>query len=212
MQLTLGRFAALTVAAVAWTGLVVQLIASTELTGSIGQAIWSMARYFTVITNLLAALLFTAVALGQDARPKLVGLVTLAILLVGIVYATMLRGLVELSGGAALADFLLHSVTPVVVPLWWLMFAPREGLGWRDPWQWALLPLVYFAYALVRGAIEGRYAYPFMDVGNLGWPAVLSNAALMAAGFVVGGYGLVAISVGRAGRRGAHNPQASESR
>ncbi len=211
MQLTIGRFAALAVAAVAWTGLVVQLIASIGLTGSIGQAVWSMARYFTVITNILVAGLFTAVALGHDPRPKLIGLVTLAILLVGIVYVTMLRGLVELSGGAALADLLLHSVTPVVVPLYWLMFAPRESLGWRDPWHWALLPLVYFAYALGRGGIEGRYAYPFMDVGNLGWPAVLANAALMAAGFVVGGYGLVAISVGRAGRRGALGSRVSES-
>ncbi len=211
MQLTVGRFAALAVAAVAWTGLVAQLIASTELTGSIGQAIWSMARYFTVITNLLVASLFTAVALGHDPRPKLVGLVTLAILLVGIVYATMLRGLIELSGGAALADFLLHYVTPVLVPLWWLMFAPRGGLDWRDPWYWALLPLVYFAYALARGGIEGRYAYPFMDVGNLGWPAVLSNAALMAAGFVVGGYGLVAFTVWRAGRRGTLGSRVSES-
>ncbi len=203
MQLSIGRLAALAVAAAAWTGLVVQLIASTGLTGSVGQAIWTMARYFTVITNLFVAGLFTALALGHDARPKLVGMVTLAILLVGIVYATMLHGLIELSGGAALADFILHSVTPLAVPLWWLTFAPRGGLGWRDPWHWALLPLVYFAYALARGAIEGRYAYPFMDVGSLGWPAVLSNAALMAAGFVMGGYGLVAISRRRDGRRRA---------
>jgi len=211
LQLTIGRPAAFGVAAVAWTGLVVQLIASIELMGSFGQAIWMMARYFTVITNLLVAGLFTAVAFGHDPRPKSVGLVTLAILLVGIIYGTMLRGLVELSGGAALADLLLHTVTPILVPLWWLMFAPRGGLDWRDPWYWALLPLIYFAYALARGGIEGRYAYPFMDVGSLGWPAVLANAALMAAGFVIGGYGLVAISVGRAGRRGALGSRVSES-
>ncbi|MDQ3080188.1 MAG: Pr6Pr family membrane protein [Pseudomonadota bacterium] len=210
MQLTIARFAALAVAVAAWSGLVVQFIASTGLTGSIGQAIWSMVRYFTVITNLLVAGLFTAIALGHDARPKLIGMVSLAILLVGIVYATMLRGLIELSGGAALADFLLHSVTPVMVPLWWLAFAPRGGLGWRDPWQWALLPLAYFAYALARGGIEGRYAYPFMDVASLGWPAVLSTAGLMAAGFVVGGYALIAISAMRADRGGPFGSRLSE--
>jgi hypothetical protein len=211
VQLTTGRFAALAVAAVAWTGLVVQLIASTGLAGSIGQAVWAMARYFTVIANLLVAGQFTAVALGHAPRPKSLGLVTLAILLVGIVYGTMLRGLVELSGGAALADLLLHSVTPVLVPLWWLMFAPRAGLDWRDPWHWSLLPLVYFAYALGRGGIEERYAYPFMDVGSLGWPAVLANAALMAAGFVIGGYVLVAMSARLSGRRGPLGARVGES-
>jgi hypothetical protein len=210
VQLTLGRFAALAVAVVAWTGLIVQLIASTGLTGSIGQALWAMSRYFTVITNLLIAGLFTAIALGREPRPKFVGLVTLAILLVGIVHATMLRGLIKLSGGEVLADVLLHSVAPIVVPLWWLAFAPRRRFSWQDPWHWILLPLAYFAYALGRGAMEGRYAYPFIDVGSLGWPNVLLNAAVIAAGFVIGGYGLVAISVMRAGRAAPAVSRASD--
>jgi hypothetical protein len=202
VQLGFARAAAFAVAAIAWTGLAVQLIASSDLTGSVGQALWAMSRYFTVITNLMVAILFTAIALGHQPRPRTIGGVTLAILLVGIVYLTMLRGLVELSGGAALADLLLHSIMPVIVPLWWLAFAPTPGLGRRDPWVWSLLPLVYFAYALVRGRAEGRYAYPFMDVDRLGWGAVLGTAMLMAAGFVVGGYCLVAVSNGLA-RRGA---------
>jgi hypothetical protein len=69
VQLTIGRFAALAVAVVASTGLIVQLIASTGLTGSVGEALWAMSRYFTVITNLLIAGLFTAIALGREPRP-----------------------------------------------------------------------------------------------------------------------------------------------
>ncbi len=51
-------FAALTAIA-AWAGWVVQLVASYGLTGSLAQSLWVMVRYFTVITNLIVAMVFT---------------------------------------------------------------------------------------------------------------------------------------------------------
>jgi hypothetical protein len=36
-------------------------------------------------------------------------------MLVGIVYWLLLRGLLELSGGALMADALLHTVVPILV-------------------------------------------------------------------------------------------------
>lgn len=114
--------------------------------------------------------------------------------LVGIVHAALLRGLVELSGGAWLADILLHQASPLLVPLYWLAFAPKHGLRYGHPLRWAAYPLGYFAYALVRGRIEGRYAYPFLDVPALGWAAALTNGAAMALAFVLGGLLLVGLS------------------
>ena len=189
----LGRAAAGFVGAVAWAGLAVQFAASAELAGSAGAAVWAMLRYFTILTNLIAALLFTAIALGRapGRLPFLLGGATLAILLVGIVYALLLRGLLELSGGARLADFLLHTATPVLVPLYWLAFAPKGGLARRDPWLWALYPLAYFVYALARGAAEGLYAYPFLDAGRLAPAEIALNALVMAAGFLLAGHGLL---------------------
>jgi hypothetical protein len=187
------RLAAGAVALVAWIGMAVQWRASTELAGSAGVALWVMLRFFTIIANLIVAVVLTGFALGAPrfAGPRLLGGVTLAILLVGVVFALLLNGLLELSGGAHLADTLLHRVTPVLVLLFWLVFAPKGGLTFRDPWIWALLPLVYFAYALARGAIEGRYPYPFMDLAKLGWGQTVINAALIALGFVATGYVLV---------------------
>lgn len=189
---TSARFAAIVVAMVAWVGLIVQWQASIGLTGAAGAALWAMLRYFTVLANLLVAVHFTAVALGsrRAARPFPLGGTTLAILLVGVVYGLLLRGLLELSGGAMLADLLLHKVTPVLVPLWWLAFAPKGCLKRRDPLLWALLPLTYFAYALARAAVDGLYPYPFMDVARLGWGQTLLNALLMAAGFLAAGLAL----------------------
>jgi hypothetical protein len=184
------RLAAALIALAAWAGLGVQWQASTAMTGAAGDALWAMLRFFTILANLLVAIHFTAIAAGsrRAARPFLLGGTMLAILLVGIVYFLLLRGLLELSAGARLADILLHMVTPALVPLWWLAFAPKGGLRARDPLRWALLPLVYFAYALARAAADGRYPYPFMNVTRLGWGIVLLYAAAIAAGFLLAGF------------------------
>lgn len=189
-----GRIAAALVALVAWTGLIVQLDASMKLAdGSAAAALWAMARYFTVIANLLVAIAFTGVALRLRplACPAVLGGVTLLILLVGVVYALLLRGLLELSGGAKLADLLLHGVTPVIVPLWWLILAPKGGLNRLHPILWATAPVIYFFYAIGRGRLDGNYAYPFMNVDRLGWPQTMINVGVMALGFVAAGYALV---------------------
>jgi len=185
---TSARIAAIVVALVTWIGLAVQLQASPELAGTVPSAIWAVLRFFTVIANLLVAIVFTILALSGRVAPSLLGCITLAILFVGVIYTLLLRGLIELSGGARWADLLLHHVTPVLVPLFWLVFARKGGLRSVDPWLWALLPLVYFIYAIARAALDGRYPYPFMDVATIGWAQTAINAAVMALGFVVGGY------------------------
>lgn len=187
----IARMAAAIVALVALAGLVVQFAATLDQTGSVAGTLWTLLRYFTVLTNLLVALAFGWVAIGGRPHPRRLAGVMLAILLVGIVYGLLLRGLLTLSGGALLADTLLHKVTPVLVPLWWIAFAVRGQLRWRDPWGWTLFPALYLPYALLRGMAEGRYAYPFIDVAKIGIGTVLVNAVLIAMGFVAAGHALV---------------------
>jgi len=199
---TLARLAAALVALIAWTGLGTQLAASLALSdGSLGTAVSAMLFYFTVLTNLLVALGFGWMALRRPLPPFWLGGLVLSIMLVGIIYNTLLAGLVELSGGALLADFLNHTLTPILVPVWWLVFAPKGGLRWRDPWPWALYPLAYFIYGVARAPGMGRYPYPFMDADKLGWPQVAVNAVLIAVGFVAAGYAVVAVDRAM-GRRG----------
>jgi hypothetical protein len=200
----LARIAAALVALIAWVGLGTQLQASLALLdGALPAALWAMLFYFTIIANLLVALGFTAIALGRPPAPFWLGGLVLAIVLVGVVYNTVLAGMIELSGGAALADFLNHTLTPILVPVWWLAFAKKGALRWRAPFAWALLPLAYFAYGLLRAGPEGKYPYPFMDVGKLGWGQVGINAIVMAVGFIVVGF--VLVGVDRAMGRKRHN-------
>ncbi len=189
---TARRFAGL-ISLLACAGLVIQFGATLGEEHSVAAAIWTLLRFFTILTNLLVAILFGALALGRMgiATPSRLGGITIAILLVGIVYALLLDGLHPLSGGAAIANTLLHKFTPVMAPLGWLAAAPKGQLTSKDPWIWTAFPLAYFAYALLRGSVEGKFAYPFFDYPAHGWLHVFVYALAMAAGFVIVGYGLV---------------------
>ena len=198
--------AAALVAIICWAGLAIQFSATFGRQHDVTATVWILLRFFTVISNLLVAVAMTAVAIGRRVSPFILGGITLSILLVGVVYTTLLRGLVELSGGALLADLLLHKVSPVAMALWWLLFAPKKALNFGAPIRWAIYPLAYFAYALVRGHYEHKYPYPFMDVAKLGWTQTAINAGGIAMGFIVAGLLLVWIDQwrplgsGRSGR------------
>jgi hypothetical protein len=183
--------AAAIVAIVCWAGLVVQFAATYGHQNDVLTTLWILARFFTIITNLLLAVTMTAVAIGRRVSPFVLGGITLAILLVGGVYATLLAGLHALNGPALVADILLHKVSPLAMALWWLFFAPRARLAWKAPLWWCLYPLAYFAYALGRGRLDHRYPYPFMDVGKLGWLQTALNAGGIALAFIVAGLLLV---------------------
>lgn len=151
-------------AIVAWFGLAVQLVLTL---GSLGPAVglWRFVGYFTILTNLGVASVATAFAFGRpvwlaSGRARLLGLTS--IVTVGIVYSLLLRSIWSPQGWQKVADVVLHDVTPILFLLLWAI-APHGGLGWRDL-KWALVPpALYLAYALARGAVDGWYAYWFLD-------------------------------------------------
>ena len=185
------------IALIAWGGLAVQFSAVIEQNGALTETLWVLLRYYTIVTNLLAAVVFTGIALGKPAfsSPTLLGGLTMSMAFVGLIYVLFLRGMLELSGGAKLADFILHYVCPVFVFLFWLVFAPKGALRNSDPLLWVIYPLTYGVYALARGAVDGKYAYPFIDAAQIGWLQAAINILLMALSFLA--VGLVFVWVGR---------------
>ncbi len=188
-----GRTAAGLIALIAWVGLAVQFGAVIELNRSVTETLWVMLRYFTIITNLMAAVVLTGIALGKPAfgSPVLLGGLTISMVFVGLIYVLFLRGLLELSGGAQLANFILHYVSPVLVLLFWLVFAPKRTQRNSNPLLWVIYPLAYGVYALARGAVDGKYAYPFIDVAQIGWPQAATNILLMALSFLAAGFAMM---------------------
>jgi hypothetical protein len=179
------------VALICWIALAIQFSLTFASQHEVVTTLWVLVRFFTIITNLLVAIVMTLVAIDRPVSPLVLGGVTLAILLVGVIYATLLAGLEHPRGLAALANTLLHKASPVAMTLWWLLFAPRARLKFDAPLAWAAYPVAYFAYALTRGHFDGRYPYPFMDVGKIGWTQTALNAGGIALGFMLAGYALV---------------------
>jgi hypothetical protein len=165
-------------------------------------AVITFFSFFTILTNILTALVFSAVALQPKGgwgrwlrQPSVQAATAVYIAIVGMVYQLLLRQLWNPQGAQWVADVLLHSIIPVGYMLYWLLFAPRAGLSWRDAVIWLGYPGVYLVYTLARGAVSGLYPYPFLDVKVLGYAGALTRAAGFLLVFL--GMGLLVVAVGR---------------
>lgn len=180
------RAAAVLLALLAWTALLLQLRLTLDAThargGTTGEALVLYTGFFTILTNLFVALCASAQAWVPRSRlagASLRGCATTAIVLVGLGYHLLLREIWDPQGWQRVADNLLHYAVPIAALAHWLWFRPREPLPVRAPLAWSLYPLAYFAYALVRGEWLALYPYPFIDVATLGYPRVLANATVL---------------------------------
>ena len=176
------RTATALLAVLAWAALGLQLALSMRLSMAAGDGAlhgaWMFVGYFTVLSNLLVALLATAGARradgGLDLRWR--GCAVTAIVLVGLGYHLLLRNVWNPQGAQWLADVLLHYAVPLAALCWWLAMPPRARIPASALLQWLAWPVAYFAYAIVRGQLTGFYPYYFIDVVTLGVPRVLAHA------------------------------------
>lgn len=183
------------------------VIGSTLTTGSLLLGLWIPLKFFTIITNLLAGIGFGLIAWrGRDALgPVAIGALVLALALVGLVANFLLPPLPFQNLAFMLGDRVHHVAAPIAAAVWWLAFARHGMLVWRDAFIWALFPLAYSAYALIRAGFEPatmpvRYPYFFMDPGLFGWEGVVRNLGAIALAFVI--FGLAVIALDKAlGRR-----------
>lgn len=189
------RMLAIVICLAATVGIVLELCAQVSQGASLLAAAWGAFRFFTIITNALVAIVFGWMALNprQFGHLRLLAGLVMAIALVGVIYALLLQGLRDLAGVTLVADFLLHRATPVLAVGYWLIFARKGRLTFRDPLLWAIYPTAYLGYALARGAADGLYPYPFIDVPTLGATQVAINAIGIAAAFIVAGGAMVTL-------------------
>jgi hypothetical protein len=192
------------IAVVAWSGVLLQLVLSVQLAVGNGKSpvsgLVAYFGYFTVLTNLLVALVLSVplfVAGGRVRRflgaPDTLACACASVSLVGLAYHVLLRHVWDPEGAQWLADVLLHYVTPLLYAAWWVLAAPRPALRWWSPFLWCLYPAGYLAYALVRGAWLQSYPYPFIDVAALGPARVFVNALGLMAVFIVVAWVLVGL-------------------
>lgn len=181
----------------AWAGVALQLVDSLSLAVANGDGV---ARgfvvyfgYFTILTNLLVALVVTLPSLR--AKPVVAATAAAAIVVVALTYVLLLRESWNPRGAGAVANVLLHYLTPPLYVAYWLLVAPKRGLRFVDVPKMLLYPVAYCVYALVRGVLTGLYPYPFADVSVLGYPRAMLNTSGVLVAFTI--VAALAVAIGR---------------
>lgn len=135
--------------------------------------------YFTILTNLLAAI---ATYLAITA----------------VVYHTMLASQWDPQGLRKVSDTILHTITPIA---FLLDVALRGGQG---PARWIVaakamaFPALFGVWTLLHGALTNWYPYPFMNVAKRGYPKVLLTMVEMSVAFALVALIFIALSRVRA--------------
>jgi len=187
-------------------GLVLQLeVAARNDNGlfvSVPARVVNVLSYFTIQSNILVALTTGLLAVRLDRSATWFRVLRLsaviAITITGVVFHLALKGLVELTGKAVTADWILHTASPILGVVGWLVFGPRGWVTKRIVQLSVLFPVLWLAYTLIRGAIvtdrNGRhfYPYPFLDVVDHGYARVIVNIVLVAVLFFVLAFGALA--------------------
>lgn len=203
-------------AVVGWSALTLQYIlaAGPAHIDALPDVTLRFFSYFTILTNLLAALALTAPLVRAEsplgrwgAHPNVRAALTTYIAVVGLAYYFLLSQSWHPQGLAWLADTLLHYVMPGAFVLDWLMFTPKGGLRWIDAIKWLAFPLVYVAWTLIHGFASGWWPYWFLNVEKQGWAATGLWIAILLVLFVT--IGLVVVGLDRAISRIERNRQAS---
>ena len=181
---------------VVFVGVVVQLFASADHEGGFftgGAAALNVFSYFTIQSNLILGITCFLLATGAASRAlwfralRMIGVVGIA--LTFVVFQLVLRGLQDLTGQAAFADVMLHTVSPILGVGGWLVFGPRR-LADRKAIAWTVgYVAAYGVFTMIRGAIVRHggvhfYPYPFLDAADKGYPRVFLNLIVVGAAFL----------------------------
>jgi len=189
-----------------WLALLLQFpltIATSRTNGmSVLGAVSTYFSYFTILTNLIVALALTASLWGSKSRlgrffsrPAVIAGTTIYIAFVGLVYSLLLRSQWDPEGLQKIADIILHDVVPVMYVGYWIFLAPKAELRWQSVITWLIYPLAYLVFVVIRGALSGRYPYPFIDAGRIGYTRALLHSLGLLAAFI--GIGLLMVAASR---------------
>lgn len=187
-------------------GIVLQLeVAANNANGvfaSVPLRILNVLSYFTVQSNILVAVTTGLLAIRLDRTETWFRVLRLtaviAITITGVVFHLALKGLQELNGKAVTADWILHTASPLLGLVGWLVFGPRGWVNRRIVQLSVVFPVLWLSYTLIKGPLlqdrNGRdfYPYPFLDVVDHGYVRVLLNVVLVAAFFFVLAFGALA--------------------
>ncbi len=157
--------------------------------------------YYTVQTNVISGIVMALAAVAYlGARPQgpvygaVLDAAAVWILVTALVFHLMLSRLYTPEGPRRVSNFLMHTLTPVLVLIVSLAAPQPETPLQTAPLWWISYPVLYFAFAMIRGKITGFYPYWFLKPsdrypdGNGSCGRVLLTALALLLGFVALGF------------------------
>ena len=171
----------------AFIGLVVQSTLNLERDGSPLVSFALLLRYFTIWSNLAAAVLFAWIAFKGSIHRAVPFALATALTIVAIVYHALLAADHHPVGLDWYTNQMHHTVIPAATVGWWLAFTRPLDNGWKDLPLVMIAPVIYTVFALVYGEMSGFYAYFFLDVPQYGYGRVFANIAGLALVFMLFG-------------------------
>ena len=180
------------IAAVAWLGLGIRLYA--DLSAAVGEGssilgcVIEFLSYFSTQANILVALSMTLAAARSSAiplllRPSAQGALVVYMIVIGVTFELLLR--TSEPWLPWLADTIMHVAVPTLYVIYYALDPSKGRLVWWDPLKWLIYPLIYLICTMLRGAGDGRYPYPFIDVAKIGYPTTLQNSLVFLVLFAV---------------------------
>ncbi len=167
-------------------GLVINLILAIvqpSPAGEVGTSLIRFLSYFTEESNLfvLAAVAPLATDPQRDGSAwRILRVMSLlGITITGLVYGIVLAPTSHPHGVAAIANVLLHYVSPVMMIGGWLAFGPRPRVTASTLAAALLWPLLWIGYILAQGTATNWYPYNFLNVTLHGYATVAWNLAVI---------------------------------
>lgn len=142
--------------------------------------------FFTILSNSLVAICFTAVLFTSSSffqSYKTQTAIAVYISIVAIVYNIILRFIWEPTGLQRIVDELLHVVNPIIFVAYWIMIKNKISLSYKFVFKILVFPLVYLFTVLLIGNFTTNYPYPFLNVNELGYTSVVINSVVISVAF-----------------------------
>ena len=179
--------------------IIAQLAASmaraTELDRDVATTFANFFSFFTILSNLLAAIVLLWAAVWYwtrgrraDAEPTSLAValasVSTYMIITGIVYNLLLRNVVLPQGSEPIpwSNEVLHLVAPLFLLADVLVAPLRRRISWRSLWAVVAFPILWVIYTMIRGPLTTNpvsgepfwYPYPFLNPNNPGgWMSVI---------------------------------------
>lgn len=115
---------------------------------------------------------------------------TIIILVTFVVYNFILTDSMFGEGWNTLGNMIKHIICPLLFVLDYILFDAHYIVKWYDPLLCPVLPIIYVASILIRGAILPNdyagvvYPYFFLDVNKLGYSGVFIWVLILVLAFV----------------------------